>query len=100
MKHMGIKLFVIVIVIMGLCNALSSLLFRKTSSSNSSRSGFSYYSRTKNNEGLTPKSTSKPSKPTANPRSTKPSVEPIIKPEIQPSPAGTERRHYGKIHPL
>jgi hypothetical protein len=79
MKHVGLKVFIAVIVILGFFNALSSLFSSDSGRSSTRRSGYfdssgykysgGYSSKT---TGTAPKATSTPPKATTKPRSTKP----------------------------
>ena len=72
MKHVGVKVFVAVVIIVGLFNALSSLSSGRSSKSSTRRSGYSYSSSGKSSSAYTPKTTSAPTQTTAKPSSTKP----------------------------
>ena len=73
MKHVGIKVFVIVLLVLGLPNLLDSVFSKKSSYAGSGRTGYSYYSGSGNsyNSGSgysrssTPKATSAPPKATS-----------------------------------
>ncbi len=72
MKHVGVKVFVAVVIIVGLFHALSSSSSGKSGKSSSRRSGYSYSSGGKSSGADTPKATGAPPQTTTKPSGTKP----------------------------